>query len=82
MSNEQAKKDYLEAVAKYEEHVNMAGYALLLTKYSERQIKKNADALLEKHWDEFMSLISSSEGLIYRWIRDDITAMREAESRL
>ena len=59
----------------------MAVYAFLLGKYSERKIKKNPN-LIEQHMDEFMGLVASSEGLIYRWVRDDMKAMSEAESRL
>ena len=81
MSNEQAKKDYLQALASYEEHLSMAAFAFLLGKYSERKIKKNPD-LIERHMDEFSNLIANSNGVVYQWVRDDLRAMKEAESRM
>ena len=81
MSSEQAKKDYLRAFASYEENLRMAVYAFLLGKYSERMIKKNPD-LIDRHMDEFKDLIESSNGPVYQWVREDIRAMKEAQSRM
>jgi hypothetical protein len=81
MSNEQAKKDYLKALASYEEHLSMAAYSFLLLKYSERKIKNNPD-LIDRHMDEFTNLIANSNGPVYQWVRDDLRAMKEAESRM
>ena len=81
MSNEQAKKDYLDALASYEEHLNMATFAFLLGKYSERKIKRNPD-LIERHMDEFTKLVENSNGPVYQWVREDRRAMNDAQSRL
>jgi hypothetical protein len=81
VSNDQAKKDYLEAFAKYEEHMNMAVYAFLLGKYSERKIRKNPN-LIDQHMDEFMLLLETSNGLIFQWVRDDLEAMNTAKARM
>lgn len=81
MSDQQAKKDYLQAYASYQEHLNMATFAFLLGKYSERKIKRNPD-LIERHMDEFTNLIRNSNGVVYQWIRDDLRAIKEAESRM
>ena len=81
MSNDQAKKDYLEAVAEYEGRLNSAAFLFLIGKgYSERKIKKNPD-LLERHMDEFTEFVRTNQ-FVKSILGETLSKMKEAESRL
>lgn len=81
MSNEQAKRDYLEALAEYESHINAAAYLFLIGKgFSERKIRKNPD-LINPYVEEFTAFIEKAP-LISQLIRESRAKMRDAEARL
>lgn len=81
MSNEQAQKNYLEAVAEYEGHMRSAAFFFLIGKgYSERKIKKDPN-LLERHNDEFVEFLRTNS-FIQGIMSETLTKLKEAESRL
>lgn len=81
MSKEQAKKDYLEAVAEYESHINAAAYLFLIGKgFSERKIKKNP-SLLDPYAEEFAAFVKNSS-FLQQMISGSLAKMKDAESRM
>lgn len=81
MSKEQAKKDYLEAVAEYESHINAAAYLFLIGKgFSERKIKKNPN-LLDPYVEEFAAFVKNSS-FLQQMISGSLAKMKDAESRM
>lgn len=81
MSKEQAQKDYLEALAEYQSHINTAAFIFLRGKgFSERKIKKDPN-LLEPYIDEFASFVKNS-AFLQQMISASQAKMKDAESRM
>lgn len=64
---EEVQKAYLEAEARHSESLQMIATVFLTAKgYSEKQIQRSGDELIERHRSEIMEDMRSSNGLVYQ----------------
>jgi hypothetical protein len=81
-TREEVKKAYLEAEARYHTSLQQIAAVFLIAEgYSERQIQRNADELIQRHASQIREEMGNSDGLIYRLHRLITTERDELRAR-